>query len=261
MDEMKLTNKVANLLWEAENNKQAIEPITETYPQLEVDHAYEIQLINIKRKLTTGRVIQGHKVGLSSKAMQKMMNVNEPDYGHLLDDFFHKNRSKINLKNYLTPRVEVEIAYILGKALPAPGCTVEDVLNSTEYIQPAIELIDSRIKNWNIKLVDTIADNASSAGVILGGKKTNPTLCSPRLIGANLTKNGEIIDTGAMGGVLNDPTIAVAWLANKVQQFGVALEAGHVILPGSCTKAFDVKTGDHIIAHYDRMGKVEVRFI
>ena len=261
MDEMKLTNKVSNLLWKAENNKQAIEPITETYPQLEVDHAYEIQLINIKRKLTTGRVVQGHKVGLSSKAMQKMMNVNEPDYGHLLDDFFHKNRSKINLKNYLTPRVEVEIAYILGKALPAPGCTVEDVLNSTEYIQPAIELIDSRIKNWNIKLVDTIADNASSAGVILGGKKTNPTLCSPRLIGANLTKNGEIIDTGAMCGVLNDPTIAVAWLANKVQQFGVALEAGHVILPGSCTKAFDVKTGDHIIAHYDRMGTVEVRFI
>ena len=96
MDEMKLTNKVANLLWEAENNKQAIEPITETYPQLEVDHAYEIQLINIKRKLTTGRVVQGHKVGLSSKAMQKMMNVNEPDYGHLLDDFFHKNRSKIS---------------------------------------------------------------------------------------------------------------------------------------------------------------------
>ncbi|MBH10545.1 MAG: 2-keto-4-pentenoate hydratase [Candidatus Marinimicrobia bacterium] len=258
---MKITNKVANLLWQAENIKQAIDPITKSYPQLEIEDAYEIQLINIKRKLSSGRKIQGHKVGLSSKAMQKMMNVSEPDYGHLLDNFFYKNDSVINLEDYFIPRVEVEIAFILGKALPAPGCTVKDVIEATEYVQPAIELIDSRIKNWNIKLIDTIADNASSAGVILGGEKTNPKSRSIRLIGANLEINGNIVDTGAMGGVLNNPALAVAWLANKVYQYGVSLEKGHVILPGSCTKAFDVNTGDHIIAHYDGLGKIEVRFL
>jgi len=258
---MRLINTVADLLWEAEKYKQAIDPITKLYPKLKINDAYEIQLKNIKRKISSGSIIQGHKVGLSSKAMQKMMNVNEPDYGHLMDTFFHKSGSTINVSDYFAPRVEVELAYILGKTLPAPDCTVEDVLRCTKYIQPAIELIDSRIKNWNIKLVDTIADNASSAGVILGGEKTDLVSCSPRLIGANLEKNGKIVDTGAMGGVLNDPTIAVAWLANKVYKFGVTLEAGHIILPGSCTKAFDVKKGDHIIARYDGLGKIEVRFL
>ena len=255
-----LQQKAADLLWEAEMTHSAIDPLTDLIPELQVSDSYAVQLININRKLNSGQSIRGHKVGLSSKAMQKMMGVNEPDYGHLLDDFFHSNGDTIPTGKYFIPRIEVEIAYVLGKPLPASNCTVEDVINATEYIQPALELIDSRIKDWKIKLVDTISDNASSAGLILGGQKADPKIITPKLIGANLSKNGKIIATGAMGGVLNDPTIAVAWLANKVHQFGVTLEAGHVILPGSCTKAFDVLPGDHIIATYDGLGKIEVGF-
>ncbi len=260
MSNTNLQQKAADLLWQAEQSHIAIDPLTETLPELQVSDSYEIQLKNINRKLKSGREIIGHKVGLSSKAMQKMMNVDEPDYGHLLDDFLYHNGDTIPVEKYFTPRVEVELAYVLGKSLPAPNCTVEDVLDATDYIQPAIELIDSRIKDWKIKLVDTIADNASSAGLILGGEKVKPQNILPRLIGANLLKNGIIVDTGAMGGVLNDPTVAVAWLANKVYQFGVTLEADHVILPGSCTKAFDVVPGDSIVATYDGLGKIEVGF-
>ena len=260
MERTDLQQQAADLLWEAEQTHTAIDPLTELLPDLRVSDSYTVQLINISRKLDIGRSIKGHKVGLSSKAMQKMMGVNEPDYGHLLNDFFYKNGDTINTRKYFIPRIEVELAYVLGTTLPAPNCTVKDVLNATEYIQPAIELIDSRIKDWKIKLVDTISDNASSAGLIMGGDKVKATDFSPRLVGANLSKNGEIIATGAMGGVLNDPTIAVAWLANKVHQFGVTLEAGHVILPGSCTKAFDVNPGDQVVAEYDGLGKIDVGF-
>jgi len=260
MAEKSPMQKGADLLWKAEKNFVPINPLTQTIPELDILDAYSIQLINIKRKLDSGRLIRGHKVGLSSKAMQAMMGVDEPDYGHLLDDFFYFNGDTIQSGKFFTPRIEVELAYVLGKTLPAPNCTIKDVLDSTEYIQPALELIDSRIKDWKIKLIDTIADNASSAAIIMGGEKAKPYKISPRLIGANLIKNGNIISTGAMGGVLNDPTIAVAWLANKVHQFGVTLKEGHVILPGSCTKAFDVQPGDQVCAHYDGLGKIEIGF-
>jgi len=260
MEKTDLQQKAADLLWKAEITHSAIDPLTDLIPELHVSDSYVVQLLNINRKLNSGRSICGHKVGLSSKAMQKLMGVDEPDYGHLLDDFFYNNGETIQTKKYFIPRVEVELAYVLGKSLPAPNCTVKDVIDATEYIQPALELIDSRIRDWKIKLVDTISDNASSAGLILGGQKKDPKIITPKLIGANLSKNGKIIATGTMGGVLNDPTIAVAWLANKVHQFGVTLEAGHIILPGSCTKAFDVLPGDHIVAAYDGLGKIEVGF-
>ena len=252
--------KGADLLWQAEINHSSIQPLTKTIPQLDILDAYSIQQINIKRKLKSGQVIKGYKVGLSSKAMQTMMGVNEPDYGHLLDDFFYHTGDTIQTNKFFIPRIEVEIAYVLKKSLPAPNCTVKDVIDSTEYVQPAIELIDSRIKDWQIKLIDTISDNASSAAVIIGGERTKPSNISLRLLGANLIKNNEVIATGAMGGVLNDPSIAVAWLANKMHQFGVTLDEGHIILPGSCTKAFNVQPNDYVCAEYDGLGKIEIGF-
>ena len=164
----------AELLWAAERDLAPIGPLTETFPGIDVVDAYEIQLANIRRKLAAGARVRGHKVGLSSPVMQQMMGVDEPDYGHLLDSMVLSQDAPIPAARYCYPRIEVEIGYVLGSALPGAGCTEADVLAATEYIVPSLELIDSRITDWRIKLADTIADNASSAGVILGAERKTP---------------------------------------------------------------------------------------
>ncbi len=165
----------AELLWAAERDLAPIGPLTETFPGIDVVDAYEIQLANIRRKLAAGQRVRGHKVGLSSPVMQQMMGVDEPDYGHLLDSMVLDQDAPIPAAGYCYPRIEVEIGYVLGSALPGAGCTEADVLAATAYIVPSLELIDSRITDWRIKLADTIADNASSAGVILGAERRTPT--------------------------------------------------------------------------------------
>ena len=244
----------------AELDRVPISPLTATYDRLTVDDAYEIQLINIRHRIAGGAMVRGHKVGLSSKAMQEMMGVTEPDYGHLLAEMFIFEHDSVPVSRYLQPRIEVETAFVLDRALPAPGCTAADVLRCTAFICPAIELIDSRIADWKITLGDTIADNASSAGVILGGSATRIHEIDPRSIDVRLSINGEQVATGRSDAVLGNPVTAVAWLANKVHGFGVRLEAGHVILPGSCTRAFDVKPGDSVKAEFERLGPVSVSF-
>jgi len=250
----------AEALRVAERECKPIAPLTADFPDMDVVDAYQIQLINIAERLETGRIIRGHKVGLSSKAMQDMMGVDEPDYGHLLEDMFVFEDFDVATGEMCQPRVEVEVGFILGAALPAPGCNVADVLRATAYVVPAIEIIDSRIADWKITLPDTIADNASSARVVLGGNATPISAIDPRAIGATLRRNGEIIATGTSAAVLGNPATAVAWLANKVHAFGVTLEAGHVILPGSCTRAYDVAAGDSIRADFDILGSVGVSF-
>jgi 2-keto-4-pentenoate hydratase len=253
-------DEAATALDRAWIEREPIAALTETWPDIDVVDSYEIQLINIRRRLQGGASIRGHKVGLSSRAMQMMMGVDEPDYGHLLDDMFIYEGDEIDTGRYCAPRIEVEVGFILGDRLEGPDCTVADVLRATEYVVPAIELIDSRIKDWKIKLADTIADNASSAGVILGANATRISDVDVRLLGANLRKNGELIETGAAGAVLGNPATAVAWLANKVHSFGVTLEAGHVVLPGSCTRAIDVTPGDFIDVEFEELGRVSVLF-
>jgi 2-keto-4-pentenoate hydratase len=253
--------KAAAALESAEVDRVPIVPLTDTYPSMDVADAYEIQLINIGRRLTNGSIVRGHKVGLSSRAMQQMMGVDEPDYGHLLHDMFIFEDSDVVTSHYCYPRVEVEVAFVLGQSLVGPACTVADVVRATEYIVPAIELIDSRIRDWRIKLPDTIADNASSAGVVLGGNPRRLTQLDVRMVAAVLRRNGRIVETGVSGAVLGNPATAVAWLANKVHTFGVTLEAGHVILPGSCTRAIDVAPGDHIRADFADLGHVAVSFV
>lgn len=252
---------IAEQLRAAELNRNPIPPIIDSWSGLDVIDAYEIQLINIRARADAGASIRGHKVGLSSRAMQEMMGVNEPDYGHLLDDMFVYESFEQPVDRYCMPRVEVEVGFVLGSPLTGPGCTVADVLRATEFVVPSIEIIDSRIRDWKISLIDTIADNASSAGVVIGGNRTRPDEIELRTIGAVLRRNGEIIATGSSGAVLGNPATAVAWLANKVARFGVKLEAGHVILPGSCTRAYDVKAGDHIRADFDVLGNVQVSFV
>ncbi|MEV7007229.1 2-keto-4-pentenoate hydratase [Streptosporangium sp. NPDC051022] len=256
---------VAERLWEAERDRAPIEPPTDAYPDIDVVDAYEIQLINIRRRLAAGARVYGHKVGLSSPVMQRMMGVDEPDYGHLLDTMVLSQDAPIPAGRYCYPRIEVEIGYVLGASLPGEGCTEADVLAATEYVVPSIELIDSRVRDWRIRLADTIADNASSAGVILGDARMSPAeLTAAGMdiadIDVVLYSGDAEITGGNTSAVLGDPTTAVAWLARKVASFGVKLEAGHVILPGSCTRAVDARAGDTFHAEFAGLGSVTARF-
>lgn len=253
-------HEAAEALRVAETTQVAIPPLAQTWPAMDVVDAYEIQLIGIRRRLDAGATVHGHKVGLSSKAMQAMMGVDEPDYGHLLSDMVYGEDAPIPTGRFLLPRVEVEVGFVLGDDLPGEGCTVADVLRCTDFVAPAIELIDSRIADWKIGLTDTIADNASSCGVVLGEQRVTPDELDLTAIDAVLSINGTEVAAGRSDAVLGDPTIAVAWLARKVASFGVRLEAGHVVLPGSCTRAYDVGPGDDVLATFSGLGSVHLTF-
>jgi len=257
--------RAAELLAQAEQSREPIQPLVETFPGLDVVDAYRIQLLGIGRRTQAGAVVRGHKVGLSSPVMQRMMGVDEPDYGHLLDDMFLDEGKPIRVADYCYPRIEVEVGFVLGRELPAAGCTEQDVLEATSAVVPSIELIDSRISNWTITIADTIADNASSAGVLLGGARVPPDELDLTGIDAVLHRIGpdgeEVVTEGRSDAVLGNPATAVAWLANKVAQFGVRLEAGHVVLPGSCTRAVDVRPGDSFRASFTGLGSVTATFV
>ena len=251
---------VADALRDAEVERTPIPPLRETWPDIDVVDSYEIQLLNIRQRLQAGARVNGHKVGLSSRAMQEMMGVDEPDYGHLLSDMEVSSDQPVEASRYCYPRVEVEVAFILGETLPGAGCTEDDVIRATAYVAPAIELIDSRVLDWNIRIADTIADNASSAGYILGPERIRPEDVDLKTIEAVLIRNKELVAEGRSDAVLGNPVTAVAWLADKVASFGVTLEAGHVILPGSVHRAIDVRPGDEFVADFTDFGSVHLSF-
>ncbi|MBF6224676.1 2-keto-4-pentenoate hydratase [Nocardia abscessus] len=252
--------ELADELERAERERVAIDPLITRHPGIDVVDAYEIQLLNIRRRLADGARVVGHKVGLSSKAMQQMMGVDEPDYGHLLAEMEVYEDVPVEAGRYLFPRVEVEVGFVLGADLPGAECTEADVLDATVAFAPAIELIDSRIKDWNIGLADTISDNASSAGFVLGAQRVAPKDIDVKAIDAVLTRNGEVVAEGRSDAVLGDPVIAVAWLARKVASFGVRLKAGDIVLPGSCTRAIDARPGDEFHAEFAGLGSVRLQF-
>ncbi|MFL0181846.1 MULTISPECIES: 2-keto-4-pentenoate hydratase [unclassified Mycobacterium] len=255
-----IREELAAELAQAERSRVPISPLTAAQPGIDVVDAYEIQLINIRQRIAEGARVVGHKVGLSSEAMQQMMGVDEPDYGHLLNEMQVFEDKPVKASNYLYPRVEVEVAFILAADLPGADCTEEDVLAATEAFAPAIELIDSRISDWKIKLCDTIADNASSAGFVLGKQRVKPGDIDIRAINASLTKNGEVVAQGRSDAVLGNPVTAVAWLARKVESFGVRLKAGDIVLPGTATRAIDVHAGDDCVAEFAGLGSVRLVF-
>jgi 2-keto-4-pentenoate hydratase len=259
---------LADRLFAAERDRAPIAPLTEEYPTLDAGDAYQIQLRNIRRRIppvassgdkSTVSVV-GHKVGLSSVAMQQMMGVDEPDYGHLLDDMRLSENEPVDAGRYCYPRVEIEVAFLLGRDLPGAGCSEGDVLAATEAFAPAIELIDSRIVDWRIRLADTIADNASSAGFVLGAARIHPSTVDIRGIDAVLRRDGEKVAAGRSDAVLGNPATAVAWLAHTVAQFGVRLRAGHIILPGACARAIDARPGDRFEASFTGLGDVSLSF-
>lgn len=255
-----MRDRLAADLAQAERSRVPMSPLTDGNPDLDVVDAYEIQLINIRQRIAEGARVIGHKVGLSSEAMQKMMNVDEPDYGHLLDDMQVFEETPVPSGRYLYPRVEVEVGFILADDLPGAGCTEDDVLAATAAFAPAIELIDTRIMNWQIKLCDTIADNASSAGWVFGQGRVSPKDIDIKNIDAVLKNNGEVVAEGRSDAVLGNPVTAVAWLARKVEAFGVRLKAGDIVLPGSCTRAIDAPPGSHFVADFSGLGSVRLDF-
>ncbi|MBV7508220.1 fumarylacetoacetate hydrolase family protein [Bacillus sp. sid0103] len=255
-----LVGKIANELIDAENHQYSVAPLTERYSELTISDAYQIQLEVIGKKLKAGNEVIGKKVGLTSKAMQQMLGVDEPDYGHLLDDMKIDHEAKVKIAEFISPKVEAEIGFILEQDLVGPNVNYLDVLMATKYVVPTIEIIDSRISDWKIKLVDTVADNGSSARVVVGDKMSTIEGLDLRSQGMVLYKNDELVATGAGTAALGHPAQAVAWLANKLHEFGITLKAGELILPGALSGAISVNEGDMIVADFGPLGTVSVTF-
>jgi 2-keto-4-pentenoate hydratase len=251
-------SQLADRLFAAERDRAPIPPLVADFPAMTAADSYEIQLRNIRRR---GGTVVGHKVGLSSKAMQQMMGVDEPDYGHLMADMRLSESEPADARRYCYPRVEIEVAFLLGVDLPGEGCTEDDVLAATEAVAPSIELIDSRIADWRISLPDTIADNASSAGFVVGAGRVPPDKIDLCGIDAVLHRGGEEVAQGRSDAVLGNPVTAVAWLARTVASFGVRLKAGHLIMPGACARAIDARPGDEFLAVFAGLGDVRLSFM
>lgn len=251
--------EIAESLFKRERERKTMSPLTEKYPGITIEDSYKIQSSVLKRK--KNEKVVGKKIGLTSKPMQDLLGVNEPDYGYITDKMVIPEGDPVNISELIQPKIEGEIAFVFGKKLKGPGVTASEVLKKTIGVLPAIEVIDSRIKDWKIKIQDTIADNASSARVILGGKLTSIEDFDLRLVGMILEKNGKILSTGAGAAVLDDPAQSVAWLVNKLSEFNVDINSNEFVMSGSLVKAEDVKSGDCITVAFDRLGKVSTRFV
>lgn len=238
-----------------------IAPLTETWPKLTSAQAYDIQLRQVEHWTSQGRLLRGHKVGLTSAVMQPQLGVDRPDYGHVFADMFHPESSPIVADQFISPKVEPEIAFVLRSTLQGPGVTAAAAVAAVDYVLPALEIIDSRIDDWRITLPDTIADNASSAGVVLGTRARRVDEIDLALSGCTLCLNDRPVATGAGAAVLGSPLNALVWLANTVGPLGISLEAGSVILPGSLTAAAPVTPGTHVTASFGDMGSVTAKFI
>jgi 2-keto-4-pentenoate hydratase len=252
--------KIAEDLLEAEKNNQPIEPLTNRFPTISVEDAYNIQLQQIEKKVTNGATIVGKKIGLTSKVMQNMFQVNEPDYGHLLDDMINLDGETISLDEFAQPKLEFEIAFVLKEDLKGPGITILDVIKATDYIAPAFEIIDSRIKNWNIRFEDTVADNGSSARAIIGGNPTRIEEVDLAHLGMVVYKNGKFLDSAAGAAVMGNPARAVAWLANALGKYDISLHAGEVVLSGALSAAVPIESGDTFTAEFAHIGSVSASF-
>ncbi|RWS44285.1 2-keto-4-pentenoate hydratase [Bacillus mycoides] len=256
-----LIKELADELVQAENSRVGILPFTERYANLSVEDAYNIQLEVVGRKIENGRCVIGKKVGLTSVAMQQMLGVNEPDYGHLLDDMKIENGSEISISSFVSLKIEAEIGFVLAEDLNGPNITYVDVLMATKYVVPTLEIIDSRIADWKIKLADTVADNGSSAKVVIGNTFSSIDKVDLRTTGMTLYKNNSLIATGAGAAALGHPAQAIAWLANKLYEFNIGLKAGELILPGALSGAVSVQSEDNIRADFGLLGSVSVTFI
>jgi len=258
---------LARQLYEARKTRTPLRHFSKQHPGMTIDDGYAIQREWVKLEMADGRTIKGRKIGLTSRAMQVSSQIDEPDYAPLMDDMFFQQGGDIPVARFIAPRVEVELAFILGKPLNGPGVTLFDVLDATDYVTPAIEIIDARIEQFDRdtkamrKVYDTISDFAANAGIVLGGRPVRPLDVDLRWVGAMLFRNGVIEETGLAAAVLNHPATGVAWLANKIAPHGESLEAGQVVLAGSFTRPVNAVAGDSFHVDYGPLGAVAFRFV
>jgi len=254
-------------LREARRTRTALRHFSQQYPTMTIEDGYAIQREWVKLEIAAGRVIKGRKIGLTSRAMQQSSQISEPDYAPLMDDMFFEAGGDIAIGQFIAPRVEVELAFVLGKRLKGPGVTLCDVLSATEYVVPAIEIIDARIEQFDRetramrKVFDTISDFAANAGIVMGGRPVRPMDVDLRWVGAMLHKNGVIEETGLAAAVLNHPATGVAWLANKIAPYDEQLNAGDVVLAGSFTRPTLAAAGDSFHVDYGPLGSISFRFV
>lgn len=253
--------KAADALYEAENGAYQIAMLSQEAPDMTIEDAYAIQLKNVERRLANGEKLVGMKIGLTSKAMQQLLGVDVPDYGHLTDKMLLLEGQPCPVKELIQPKVEGELAFCLKKTLKGPGLTIADVYDATDYVVPALEIVDSRIKDWKIKLVDTISDNGSSARLVVGSRMTPIHQVDMRLTGMTLEKNGELVNSGTTAEVWGNPAAAVAWLGNALSAYGIELKAGSIVLAGALTAALPARAGDLFTASFCGLGSVSVKFV
>ena len=247
----------AKALFQAELDNEPITPISQSHPDADIADAYAISAGVTALKVANGRIVKGHKIGLTSKAMRSLTGATEPDYGTMFDNWFVAEGSVVDRSHMNRPLVEAELAFVLKTAISGPGVNVADVIRATDFVLPAIEIVDTRQKGRGPNtLVDSISDAAACGLVVLGGMPRKLTDIDVRRIGASLSINGVIEESGVAGAVMGNPLNAVAWLINKLYEFGVAPEAGHVILSGSFIKAIPFNPGDSVSAQFDTLGEV-----
>jgi 2-oxo-hept-3-ene-1,7-dioate hydratase len=258
---------LARRLYDARKTRTALRHFSAEFPQMTLEDGYAIQREWVQLELADGRRIKGRKIGLTSRAMQLSSQITEPDHAPLMDDMFFEQGGDIPIQRFIAPRVEVELAFVLGRPLSGPGATLFDVLSATDYVCPALEIIDARIEQFDRetkaprKVFDTISDFAANAGIVLGGRPVRPDAVDLRWVGAMLFKNGVVEETGLAAGVLNHPATGVAWLANKIAPYDERLEAGDVVLAGSFTRPTTAVAGDGLHADYGPLGTVSFRFV
>ena len=258
---------LARRLYQARRSRSQLRHFSREHPAMTVADGYAIQREWVQLELNDGRAIRGRKIGLTSRAMQQASQITEPDYAPLMDDMFFEQGSDLPFDRFIAPRVEVELAFVLGRPLRGPGVTLFDVLSATEYVTPAVEIIDARIEQFDRetkaprKVFDTISDFAANAGVVLGGRPVKPDAVDLRWVGAMLSRNAVIEETGLAAGVLNHPATGVAWLANKIAAYDEGLNAGDIVLAGSFTRPTTAQAGDSFHADYGPLGSVAFRFL
>jgi 2-oxo-hept-3-ene-1,7-dioate hydratase len=253
-------NEAADILIKAEKERKQAVQLTKTFPDIVIEDSYAISTLVANRKIAGGAKLIGHKVGLTSKAMQRSSQIDEPDYGYLLDNMMIADGAKVPHENFCLPRVEVELAFVLGKRLKGPGVGLTDVLRATEYVVPSLEIVDARLQDPR-RIFDTVADNGAAAGIVVGGRPVGPMEVDLRWVGGIMYRNSEIEETGVAAGVLGHPALGVAWLANKLGAHGVALEPGHLVLAGSFTRVVFAKKGDTLHGDFGALGGIAVQFV
>ncbi|MET0070912.1 MAG: 2-oxopent-4-enoate hydratase [Candidatus Thiodiazotropha sp.] len=254
-------HQLGDELYDALNRRRMVDPLTEREPEITIEDAYHVSLRMVNRRVENGESIIGKKIGVTSKAVQDMLNVHQPDFGYLTDRMVYGNGEEMPISEQLIqPRAEGEIAFMLKRDLAGPGVSNADVLRATEAVIPCFEIVDSRIRDWQIRIQDTVADNASCGLFVLGDRAVDPRKVDLVTAGMVVEKNGELLATGAGAAALGSPVNCVAWLANTLGSFGISLKAGEVILSGSLVPLEPVAAGDFMRVEIGGIGSASVRF-